>query len=267
MSVAQELGMIDHNPNDDDVASRPQSLAEWVAAQADALPHGDLHSLRRWLRETDPQVVDRFLVSVAGWAAVDGGNDVMAAKLLAWALLPGAARLARELRVLSAEVDHLVASRLWIEVRTFPWQRRSRVAAWILRQTKNGVLADCQVPSRLRRHDPAWFMVDPSPRSMAAIPAAVAPLDSRGELLLLLEWAVEEGVITADDRLLLLGLVQASDLEPERRSCTMAGLLAHRVSGTVGDALGVSARTVRRRASRCLRALAEAAPSYTLVAS
>ncbi len=38
MGVAQELGMIDHNPNDDDVASRPQSLAEWVAAQADALP-------------------------------------------------------------------------------------------------------------------------------------------------------------------------------------------------------------------------------------
>ena len=33
------------------------------------------------------------------------------------------------------------------------------------------------------------------------------------------------------------------------------------------DALGVSARTVRRRASRCLRALAEAAPYYTLVAS
>lgn len=267
MSVAQELGMIDHDGHDD-VASHPHTLRGWMTEHSDRLPTDHLPTLRRWLQQTDPQLVDDLLLSLARSAATDGGNDVMAAKLLAWALLPGARQLARQLRSLSPVIDHLVAAQLWIEIRQYPWQRRRRVAANILRQTRVGVLTECEVPNRLQRSDPTWYMLTPNPPRLSGIPVDEGPATAAEELQLLLEWAVEEHVITPDDRVLLLRLVEAAGHETgTHRTCSMAGLLAHSISGTVADELGVSARTIRRRATRCFRALADAAPSYTLHAS
>lgn len=267
MSVAQELGIIS-NDGHDDFAGTPQSLREWVSEHTDRLPAGDLGTLRRWLQDSDSELVDAFLLSLARSAALDGGDDPMAAKLLVWALLPGAARLARQLRSLSPAIDHLVAAQLWLEARQFPWRTRRRVAVSILRQTRNGILTDCEVPSRLRRTDPTWYLVTPKQTELSQVPVDDHPANAAEELLLLLDWAVDQEVITAEDKSLVLRLVEAAERDQEaHRSCSMGGLLAHSVSGAVADELGVAARTVRRRATRCLRALAEAAPSYTLRAS
>ena len=60
-------------------------------------------------------------------ASTEGGHDRDAALALAWLLVPGAAFLARQLRTLSADIDHMVAAELWLLVCTFPLHRRKVV--------------------------------------------------------------------------------------------------------------------------------------------
>lgn len=91
----------------------------------------------------------------------DGGDDIAAAAALAKCLLPGACRLAGWLSSLPTKevfrdsqpiqagawwaverIDELVASQLWIEVRSFPWRRLTKVASNIIVSTKVGVLRE-----------------------------------------------------------------------------------------------------------------------------
>ena len=70
---------------------------------------------------------------IAGLAAQHDGDDVPAAAVLAWLLVPGASLLANRLTTLSPAIDQLVAAQLWIEVRTFgtgpgPARRREHPA-------------------------------------------------------------------------------------------------------------------------------------------
>lgn len=259
MSVAQELGMVDHEYCD----CPPPTLSEWLRSHADILPAVHLPQLRTWLRETDPEVVDGFLRRLVMLSTVKGGDDVVAARLVMWALLPGANRLSRQLSSLSPRIDHLVASQLWIEIRTFPKAGRRHVATCLLRQTKAGVLTDMEAPSRLRRRDPSWFAIEPGEFLADELPAAEPERTAEVELLDLLDWAVDNQVITHHERGVLLRLVEAANASPvASRACAQGGLLAHGVSTTVATDLGVSARTVRRWAGRSLRALTEAAPRY-----
>jgi hypothetical protein len=90
---------------------------------------------------------------------------VPAAGVLAWVLLPGACSVARRLRSLSLRIDELVAAQLWIEVRSFPWQRLWKVAANILGNLRVAVLLDCGVPSQVQRSDRTWARTGPDPGS------------------------------------------------------------------------------------------------------
>ena len=74
------------------------------------------------------------------------------------------------------------------------------------------------------------------------------------ELAELLDWAESAAVLTGDEIALLMALIRASHRLPSRR-VTSSGLLSADVSRAVGEQLGISAATVRRRVSRTLQTL------------
>ncbi|MQA82964.1 MAG: hypothetical protein GEV10_31690 [Streptosporangiales bacterium] len=190
-------------------------------------------------------------------------------------------------------IDELVAAQLWIEVRTFPWRRLRKVAANILMNTRAGVLRECGDQFQVARFDRTWahtdlveafatgdFATDEAWREypistrqvraasfrpgLLADPAPAPDEDQSPleELLEVLAWACEQQVISADDRYLLLCLVdEASRVETRRTGRGYGGLMANELSVRVAPRVGVSESTVRRRASRSMRALAAAVPT------
>ena len=246
-------------------------------------------------------------------AAPDGGDDIAAAAALAKCLLLGACRLAGWLSTLPPRevfrdsqpvlagtwsaverVDELVASQLWIEVRTFKWRRTRKVAANILINTRVGVLREVGDFFYVSRADRTWAnttLVEsfsagdltsadggagysaemPTERVTGALfhrPEILADAgpeqeepSATEELLELLAWACENQVISAADRHLLLCLVDEADrIETRNLTRGYGGLLSNEVTRRVAPRVGVGEATVRRHGSRTVRALAAAAP-------
>jgi hypothetical protein len=261
MSVAGQLGLEDSGEL---LALAGHRWPGWLDQDSRLGAAGDLQALRGWLRRAGPDEADEVLHALATLASVSGGDDVAAAGVVAWALLPGACSLAHRLRSVSARIDEVVAAQLWLEIRTFCWRRRGRVAANILMNTRAGVLRECGVHSQLRRSDPVWSRtrpVDPDGGFWAGYAARNTGPEATAaeELLEVLEWACDQKVITRDDRTLLLCLVAAADREGTTRvGRGGGGLMANDVSAAVAAEQGISAVTVRRRARRSLRALTQA---------
>lgn len=280
MSVAVQLGVADGG--EELLAAAGRSWTEWVA---DAAPLGAVSGptdLRRWLQDADQGDADRVLLELARLGSTTGRDDVTAARLLAWCLVPGACALARRLASLSPRIDEVVAAQLWIEVRAFPWQRLRKVAANVLANTRAGVLRDFGVLSQVERSDRTWSrtqVTDPHStawesagvRSVRASDLGEWPSSSGSgsavELLELLDGALEARVISDADRALLLSLVVAADAVDTRR-CGRGhgGLMSNDVSEKVASEFGVSAITVRRRARRSMQALTVACAEGRLVA-
>ena len=311
MSVGDQLG-IDENSELLDQARR--KWPEWVAWDPRLDVVAEFDDLRAWLPSVDRDASDEVLLALAMLAAPDGGDDIAAAAALAKCLLPGACRLAGWLSTLPPKevfrdsqpvaggtwsaverIDELVASQLWIEVRTFPWRRLRKVAANILMNTRVGVLREVGDFFQVSRADRTWAnttlvecfsagdLTDgdggawsaaemPTERVAGALfhrPEILA--DQSGpdreepsaaeELLELLAWACEQRVISDADRYLLLCLVEEAD-RVETRNLTRGygGLIGNELSSRVAPRVGVSEATVRRHASRSMRSLAAAAP-------
>ena len=311
MSVGDQLGLDD---NSELLDQAREKWPAWVAADPRLGVVDDFHDLRAWLPAVDRETSDEVLLALAMLAAPDGGDDVAAAAALAKCLLPGACRLAGWLSTLPPRevfsdsqpvtagtwsaverIDELVASQLWIEVRTFKWRRLRKVAANILINTRVGVLREVGDFFHVSRADRTWAnttLVDsfasgdlsdaeggkawaagemPTQRVTGAsfrwpeILAHPGPEQDEPsateELLELLAWACDHQVISAADRYLLLCLVEEADrVETRRLARGYGGLLSNEVSSRVAPRIGVSEATVRRHGSRSMRALAEAAP-------
>jgi hypothetical protein len=312
MSVGDQLG-IDETP-DQHSELLDQARAKWPAWVAED-PRLDVvanfDDLRAWLRSVDHETSDKVLHALAMLAAPDGGEDVAAAAALAKCLLPGACRIAGWLSARSPKdvfrdsqpvaagtwsaverIDELVASQLWIEIRTFPWRRLRKVAANILINTRVGVLREVGDYFHLNRADRTWanttlvecFVTGDADRvgwAKTEMPiewgASRAPnhrpeiLDRNSiseeeptapaEVLELLTWACENRVISPADRRLLLCLVEEADrVETRNLARGYGGLLSNEVSSRVASRVGFSEATVRRHGSRTVRALAAAAP-------
>jgi hypothetical protein len=269
-----------------------ESWAEWTE-QEPRLAVVDFDELGEWLFESPPTEVDEVLHALATLAASDGGDDVAAAALLAWALLPGACALARKFRHLQGDTQLLVAAQLWIEVRSFEWRRGPPRPGPKQQQTPPGTSA------QIRRSDRTWSvtdLVDPSSffwshlaageRSRMTVgdepPAGAGQLGedepslwpthlatmsperlSQQDLADVLTWARDNEVISELDRELLLCLVEEADeVETGRLGCTNYGLTANEISMRVAPRCGLSQATVRRRAARSIQALAAAADWY-----
>ena len=235
----------------------------WVGADRRLRPVTALAGLRPWLRAVDADQADGLLQGLARLGSPSGGDEVPAAGALAWALLPGACLVARRLQSLSPRIDELVAAQLWIEVRTFPWWRLTRVAANILANMRAAVMRDCGVHGQVERADRTWGhtrAVDPTSPSWAALtdPPVEAPAEE--ELAELLDWACRARVISEHDRALLVSLVatagRSSMALPARRG--RSGLMTTEVSTAVAEAFGLSPVTVRRRARSSMATLSRA---------
>lgn len=237
-----------------------QHWDEWTVGHPD-LALADRANLRRWLRSAPTTDANAALYDLAVLAAKDGGDDPDAALLLAFCLLPSACRIANNFSdVDPLEVDQLVASQLWIEVRTYNWRCCTRVTGTICANLRRSVLREWNIdPDRPPR---VTVGVGADVLSQLCEQAAADALTPRQVLLRTLEWGVESGTIEAFDRDLLLELVESSVLDPKHRS-PRRPLLGSAI--LVGPEFGVSPRTVRRRSRHALDALAARASEITQV--
>ncbi|TQM63812.1 hypothetical protein [Humibacillus xanthopallidus] len=260
MSVATQLGLGD--PESDVLGVARSRWPGWVSAHPVLGVVGDLLELPAWLRQAERDDADAVLLALAELSSPEGGDDVVATGALAWVLLPGVSLLASRMFTLSPRIDQMLAAALWMEARTFRWQRGHRVAANILMNARKAVMRDLGVGAAA---DPTWartFPVAPSEtiwEAMSAEPSEPAETSAQQELAELLDWACVGGVITDEDRSLLVDVAQAADRQQTLRSGRgHAGLLGNGVSAEVAGRRGVAAITVRRRTSRAIRALRDA---------
>lgn len=261
MSVAAQLDLDD--PDRGRLAEARRTWPQWCETDPRLGVVTDLVDLPPWIAGASKAEVDDVLLVLARLASPTGGDDVVAAGALAWLLLPGIRLVAKRLRRMSERIDEVVAAQLWLEVRSFDWRRRRKVAANIVWNTRRGVLRELGVGEYLREVDPTWagtVVLDSGANLWGAVeaPAPVDP-DPSQELAEVLTWAVDSEVIAASDRDLLLALADAADAAGVRRSgCGQAGLCSREVSRTVGAQRGISEATVRRRVQHSVHAMSAA---------
>lgn len=253
MSVVKALGLVDDQVIELMVRRWP-SWCERVPALAGL---ADPAGVDVWRRAASPAEVDAVLQGLAELAARDGGDDTDAARVLAWLLLPTAIRLSSEFGDADPDIDEHIAACLWIEVRTFRWRTSSRVAANIAWRVRNQVLMELGDRGRLAdrgKRTLAHTLVD---ETLVRERAERVSVSAHDELLEVLDWAVEQALISEADTGLLVDVVAAA---ARSASGPPAGgwLLGDQASELVAAERGVSGRTVRRRAKRSIEALAEA---------
>jgi hypothetical protein len=292
MGVAELLGLEGNSERLDQARRR---WPQWRANDHRLAVVQDFDDLSGWLPTVSREDADEVLLALAMLAAPDGGDDLAAAAALAKCLLPGACRLAARLCSLRSRaglrdnqpahasvmrrIDELVASQLWIEVRSFPWRRLAKVAANILMNTKAGVLREVGEYIYVSRVDRTWantslvdaYIFGDGPPSTATegLPVQselladaadqVTDQSAAAELLEVLTWACENRVISPADRYLLVCLVdEAHRVKTRNTRRGYGGLLSTELSIRVGPRVGASQATVRRRAARTVRTLAAA---------
>ena len=220
MSVANQLGLAD--PDSDLLGLARQRWPQWTGQHPALRVVDDLLDLPGWLASAEKDHGDQVLHTLARLASPRGGDDIAASGALVWLLLPGASLLANRLRNLTHRIDEVVAAQLWVEARSFPWERGRKVAANVLMNTRKGVLRDLGVGELLRHLDPTW--------AKALVLSPTADL-----------WRV---------------------IEPSRPARAARrgrqGLTAKAASETVAEQWGLLPRTVRRRTQRTLDALSQA---------
>lgn len=308
MSVREQLGLEDGS---DMLAEVETRWWDWTRAEPALVMVKEFQDLRPWLSAAPPADCDRVLLTLAMLAAPDGGDDRVAGAALAHALLPGACLLASSLSSMRAawrttghctmvpgaeDPDVLIATQLWLEVRSFPWRRLHHVAANILMNTRAAVLREYGVPSQIARSDRTWAAtqvaetltrgdLNPVHGDFSLVSAGQSRVDrhclkalaeqvkdreqsSSDELADLLVWARANHVISDDDLALLLCLVEeawgceerGAPQSRVRRGC--GGFTGRDLSTRVGARVGLSEVTVRRRSARAIRALAAASTRY-----
>jgi hypothetical protein len=263
MSVAAQLGLDD--PAQGMLAQARTQWPAWCGRDPRLAVVDDLLDLPEWIGSVDPEEAGEVLHRLARLGSPTGGDDTAAAGALAWLLLPGAVQVARRLADMSPRIDECVAAQLWIEVRTFDWQRRHKVAGNIVRNLRRGVLRELGATEHLRAVDPAWARAVPlAPEAevwqvldaRATEPSDEQPEDELAELL---SWATASRVIDEADKDLLVGLAEAACASSVTRSREgRAGLCSRVGSSIVAARHGVSEATVRRRVRRSLAALSDA---------
>ena len=263
MSVAAQLGLDD--PAGGLLARARTDWPAWCGRDPRLAVVDALLALPGWIRSADRDDVDDVLHRLARLGSPTGGDDIAAAGALAWLLLPGAIQVAHRLRDMTPRIDECVAAQLWIEVRTFAWERRRKVAANIVMNLRRGVLRELGAVEHVRAVDPTWAHAMPlAPeadlwRFIDARAAEPVGLEPEEELAELLSWATSQRVIDEHDRELLVGLAEAAcQMEVTRSREGRGGLCSRSGSSVVAARHGVSEATVRRRARRSIRALADA---------
>lgn len=232
-----------------------RALHRWACVEPAVADLTDLEDLARQLRPgTDRARADELLGALVRLAAADGHDDPAAVLVLLHLLSGGAQVLAARLTDLTTDALALVVGELTVQIRSFPWRRRTRAyAANLLLDTKTALWRELR-PHRTRTHPEAGeVLIDPTDQVSAPglFPSCAQGPDDDEELDLrdVLVWAERTGVATGRDLALLLAI------ERTREYGGPAQL-------HVATEWGISERTLRRRRDRALAALQAARSSY-----
>lgn len=260
MSVAKCLGL--------DGVDAPAMVAaavawqRWCHQDLELAVVDDLLDLPGWTRRATIAAKDVLLARLHRLAI----DDAEAATVLAWLLLPGATRLADNLRDLSPDIDALTAGELWLKIRSRPANRC--VAATILRAVRQSLLAELGHAEAARRSDRTWanttLCENPDDLDvLAGVPELHA--DAVFEASLLVVSAVVRGLVTLGDASLLQQLAEVAEERsaPGRRG--RAGLTSPSVVEYVGRYRPESVRSIRRRASMLMDRLGNYAKDERLI--
>jgi hypothetical protein len=184
-----------------------------------------------------------------------------AAWVVAWALLPGAIAVARRAPA-GPETDALVASQLWLEIRQFPWWRHQKVAGNVLANMRSVLARE----GMLKR--PSWAERRTVPTDRLPEQQLHKQVSPNEELIDVLSWGEQVGLIGSGDRLLLSSLVEHTDRLGVRTSCRSGqGLMSASALAETAAEFGLSPGIVRRRARRSIDALASACRSGRFASS
>jgi hypothetical protein len=260
MSVAKCLGLDD--VDGPAMAAATVAWQRWCHQEPDLAVVDDLPDLPDWTRRAPTAPKDAVMARLHRLAQ----KDAEAASVLAWLLLPGATRLADNLRDLSPDIDALTAGELWVHVRTLPAERC--VAAAILRAVRRSLLAELGHSDAAQRRDRTWANTTLCDSAedldlLARLPELHA--DAVFESSHLVQHALLGGVLSLPDASLLQELAAAADerAAPARRG--RAGLTSPQVVEDVRRYRLASARSIRRRASMLMDRLRRYANEERLV--
>jgi hypothetical protein len=209
----------------------------------------DVHSSR------DRAHVDDVFGALLRLAAADNGDDQDAALVVAHLMHKGSRSVAVSLADLSPDIDAVVATELWMQIRGYRWRhRRHSHALGLKNDTRAAVLREF---APARGGDGRRRQVSVSPELVTWLSDAQvddttgsdvsAQREPEDELLDVLSWARGFGVLSDDDVRLLLEFELAR--LPGRRAEAAAEW-------------GLSERTVRRRCSQAKQRLHEARMAY-----
>lgn len=202
-------------------------------------------------------------------AARDGGDDEVAGIAVVHQLEGGVRRLVRQFRNLTDDVETVVIEALWEQIRTFPWQRRTRSYAANLVYDTRAALIALLLPDTTRRGPEPVVFIDPQSGLLDVVAGSTGPdidedlCDARDQLAELLRWAVATKAITVEDARLLVELVVADrgaldteSLQRARGACSVAAV------AKVAERHGLCAKTVFRRRDQALTILRATAGRY-----
>lgn len=254
MSVAERLGLAD--PESPLLAAAGIAWTGWYVAVADLGAVADLRDLPGWTRASSRADADRVLRAVASLTA----TEPEAVTALAWALLPGAEKIARGLADLHDDIDGIVAGQLWIEASRAHELGGRGIAAAVLRRVRQRVCAELGVGDAGRRCDRVWAEsthLDPGYDVAAADDSSASEVDPFWEVTGMMTEAIEAKAIHVFDAWLLEELAWlAARLEvPGHRG--RSGLMAPAVIEMLAGTVHLSPRAIRRRATTALDRWAE----------
>jgi hypothetical protein len=247
---------------------RRGALAAWATAEPALSGVSTVEELAAAVRGGSPDEANELLGATVRLGARDSGDDEDAAMLAAHLLASRARQIAHQLRDLSSDIDALVASELWLQIRAFESGRRVWYASRLIKRTRAALTADL-LPYRRRGVGAVVLLVDPPALSAmdgsnlrltagARADSLVWPAKTDVGLLRLLAWAQRSGVVTAADVSLLVDLVAAGHSGP----CHNGGLNSAAEVAEVAQRLGMSTKTVLRRRDRAVAALVRSRDRY-----
>lgn len=204
--------------------------------------------------------------------AVSGGDDVHAAEWAAWMLRPGVLSLLRSLRNMAElpDLQQIVAGALWMQVRDWNCAAHKGTAGAFMRRLRTQVLRELERSLQDHAYPPALRLVG----DYEAVSPYIHPiwrneehLDPAEVVASLLDWAIEERVISESDRTIMQAVLRAIKTIPATQCRSRsAGLCSMQVSIAAGASIGLAGSTVRRETRRTLDRLVAAAPQFLLSA-
>lgn len=209
----------------------------------------DVHS------SPDRAHVDEVFAALLRLAAADNGDDQDAALVVAHLMHRGSRAVAISLADLSPDIDAVVATELWMQIRGYRWRhRRHSHALGLKNDTRAAVLREF-APARDGEGRRRQVSLSPEVVTWLSdaqvdetVEAEANPRrEAEDELLDVLSWARGTGVLSEDDVRLLLEFEVAR--LPGRRAEAAA-------------AWGLSERHIRRRCSQAKQRLHDARMAY-----